>query len=152
MKRRSTDRREPPPTSTGPGRPGQIPLNAEHQAVRKALGRAAVSNILEMALLNNNIGSLSVMQQATVEWANSAFPNRSAGSAFLKMFEELGELVKKPRSAEEYADVLIMLLDLAHMHGLDYEALYRALIAKLEINYQRTWLQTGTGVFQHGGE
>lgn len=127
----------------------QLPLTAEKAAVRKAVERAAVANALELAQMDNNLDKLSVLQMATVEWANFAFPNRTAGSAFLKMFEEMGELVRKPDSPEEYADIFIMLLDLASMHKIDAEQLYKAVVAKLTVNFQRQWLQTTTGVFQH---
>lgn len=88
-----------------------------------------------------------------VEWADATFPARNASSALLKLFEEVGELVKDPSSGPEYADICIMLFDLANMHGVD---LAEAIRAKMEINRGRRWEITSLGTLHHsdseGGE
>jgi len=81
-----------------------------------------------------------------VAWADTAFKNRTPQSAFLKLYEEIGELIRNPRRPGEYADVMIMLLDLAHMHEIN---LGQATIDKMGTNRERTWVVTEMGTFQH---
>ena len=93
----------------------------------------------------------TLLQNEVVAWANQVLPGRKPNSALLKLFEEVGELVRNPKAAGEYADILIMLLDLAHMHGID---LLSAGFEKLQINRERTWAISPLGTLQHveGGE
>lgn len=81
-----------------------------------------------------------------VSWANTTFPERTPQSAFLKLFEEIGELVKNPDSGGEYADVFIILLDLAHMHHIDIK---KAVSDKICINQSRRWSFSKLGTLQH---
>jgi len=81
-----------------------------------------------------------------VEWADSVFPDRGPQAALLKLFEETGELVKNPKSPGEYADICIMLFDLANMNGIDLSS---AIKDKLQINKRRTWEKSLTGTLQH---
>ena len=90
--------------------------------------------------------SMSLLQSAVHDWANETFPGRVPANAWLKLFEELGETIKNPEDPLEWGDVMIMLMDLAKMHGVD---LYSATFAKLEINRSRVWDQMPSGVFQH---
>lgn len=81
-----------------------------------------------------------------VSWANRRLPNRTVQSALLKLTEEHGELIRDPSNPDEYADILIMLLDLANMHEVDIR---QALINKIRVNETRNWLETPTGTYQH---
>lgn len=90
------------------------------------------------------------LQLAVVAWADKAFPNRTPHIAFLKLFEEIGELVKHPGEPLEYADVILLLMDLASMHGIT--DLAGAIVKKLAINAERQWAVTGLGVMQHTEE
>lgn len=95
------------------------------------------------------MNDLRVMQQLVVQWADGAFPNRAPAGALLKLYEEIGELIRAPDSAEEYADIFIMLVDLAHMYGVfDIGA---AVWAKMKINSRRKWTPTAIGTMQHVG-
>ena len=91
-------------------------------------------------------GEIEELTREVVQWADSAFPGRKPQSALLKLFEETGELVKDPSDASEYADIFIMLLDLANMHGVD---VVKAIRDKLALNRQRVWVKTATGTLQH---
>lgn len=91
-------------------------------------------------------GEIAQLTQEVVEWADSVLPDRKPQSALLKLFEETGELVKDPASAGEYADICIMIFDLAHMHKVD---LSKAIRDKLELNRRRTWTTTASGTLQH---
>ncbi len=89
------------------------------------------------------------IQQLTnriVGWADKTFPNRTQQSALLKMYEEIGELVKDPKKPDEYADICIMLFDLAAMNGVN---IAQAVEHKMYVNEHRTWRETETGTMQH---
>lgn len=89
---------------------------------------------------------IKTLTKNIVEWADSVFPDRKPEAALLKLFEEVGELVKNPRSPGEYADICIMLFDLANMHKVD---LAQAIKDKMKINRNRAWVRTLTGTMQH---
>jgi NTP pyrophosphatase (non-canonical NTP hydrolase) len=93
-----------------------------------------------------NPTTFTALTREVVTWADSAFPGRTPSSAFLKMFSEIGEVVEDPTSPGEWADVFIMLLDLAHMHHID---LPKAIRDKLEVNRGRTWRPGPMGAFRH---
>lgn len=79
-------------------------------------------------------------------WADKVFPQRTQQSALLKMYEEIGELVKNPKSPDEYADICIMLFDLARMNGVNVA---QAIEHKMYVNEHRTWRETEAGTMQH---
>lgn len=79
-------------------------------------------------------------------WADSTFPHRTDASMFLKLYSEIGELVENPDDEEEVADIFIMLLDFAVRKGVNIE---EVVMKKLDINKQREWYQTPTGVMRH---
>jgi hypothetical protein len=95
------------------------------------------------------IGEEPSIQQLTdriVGWADRTFPQRTQQSALLKMYEEIGELVKDPKKPDEYADICIMLFDLASMNGVN---IAQAIEHKMYVNEHRTWRETETGTMQH---
>lgn len=103
-----------------------------------------------MAAIQNQGGqvggdSISLLTQEVVAWADSAFPLRTPQSAFLKMFSEIGEVVESP-TPDEFADVFIMLLDLANMHQVDVA---QAVRDKLQVNRSRTWAAGPMGAYRH---
>ena len=77
--------------------------------------------------------------------ADQLFPNRTDASMYLKLFTEIGELVEDG-SEEEFADVMIMLLDFGSRKMFHIEAAIRK---KMEINAARKWKETSSGVFRH---
>ena len=91
--------------------------------------------------------TLNQLQINIVEWADEVFPRRTPQSGFLKMYEELGEVLREPSNRHEWADVFIMLLDIAKTHGVD--DLTTAIQEKMEINRSRTWDENVLGVMQH---
>lgn len=74
-------------------------------------------------------------------------PRNLAASLMLESAEVLehfqwGETSADPAAlASELADVSLYLLQLAHVCGVDLE---EAILAKLQVNYQREWNQTTT--------
>ncbi len=79
--------------------------------------------------------------------ADRLFPHRTPAKAFMKLYEELGEVIKQPEDASEWADVFIMLLDLTKMFKINN--LEEAIRGKMLINENRTWTESPTGTLQH---
>lgn len=92
---------------------------------------------------NTHIGEVT---ELVTDWANVTFPLRTDGSMALKLYEEIGEMLKSGGSADEVADVFIMLLDYAKRHHVD---IARAVSNKIAINYERKWVISDSGVGQH---
>lgn len=66
--------------------------------------------------------SLKALQKEVGQWADGAMPLRTYRDAFDKLaLEEIPELWKSPMDPDEYADVAIILFDLAYMAGIDIE-------------------------------
>jgi len=114
-----------------------IVIRSENNKIRKRLLSAP------------SIPEIDKLTWEIVQWANSVFPNRSPESAFLKLYEELGELVRDPSKPLEWADVGIIILDLMHMHHINMAEVVRA---KLAINKKRAWIINSLGTLQHIGE
>ncbi len=78
--------------------------------------------------------------------ADRLFPSRTDQSMFLKVYSEMGELVSAPDDPEEFADLMIMLLDYGARKGfaIEYEVK-----KKMALNETRVWKQNENGVFQH---
>lgn len=93
-----------------------------------------------------NEPSIRELTTEIVAWADSAFPKRTVQSALIKFFSEIGELADDPSKSGEYADVCILVFDLAAMHGVD---LAQAIRDKLAVNKGRDWVEMPTGVFRH---
>ena len=96
--------------------------------------------------MNTPIGEL---QKLVVDWADSVFPDRTPEQAFRKLMEEeIEEMKKAPHDEMEFADAVIVLLDLAHLMNIDISA---AVKKKMEINKNRKWTLRD-GLFKHVGE
>jgi len=106
-------------------------------------------------LINGFIGNdcnynLQHLQSIVVEWADLKFPKRVPSMALLKMFSEIGEVIDNPSDATEWADVLILFLDVAKLSGVSGNDLTTAFIEKMEINKKREWnVENGLGVISH---
>lgn len=77
--------------------------------------------------------------------ADRLFPNRTDSSMFMKLFTEIGELVESG-DEDEYADVMIMLLDYGSRKFFNIE---RAIRRKMVVNDTREWEVNELGVFRH---
>ena len=106
--------------------------------------RAIVSLINKTAHKRSSVDEL---QSEITEWADSTFPYRKPHQAWVKLFGEIGEVIDNPTDPSEWADVLIMLLDLAAMH--EVTSLDVAVKMKLDVLRGRTWSVNASGVFQH---
>lgn len=85
------------------------------------------------------------LQEQVHAWANDTFGERAPARAWLKTFSEIGEVIDNPDDPLEWADVFIMLLDLAKMYNINVT---RAILDKLFINKGRKWTERN-GVFTH---
>lgn len=88
-------------------------------------------------------------QQMVTAWADQVFPDRTVKGTLSKMMcEELPEFITSElRDPLEYADLLILVLDLAGQMRIDVED---ALRRKMEINRKRKWRRDpDTGNWRH---
>lgn len=90
--------------------------------------------------------SIDILAQEVFEWADFTFPERTLGSMALKLYEEIGEMLRNPHDHSEFADVMILLLDHAKIHGIDIEVVVRD---KLAVNAARTWQVNENGAMSH---
>lgn len=89
--------------------------------------------------------SINMLTMYVHNWAEATFGPRTPAPAWMKMFSELGEVIDNPEDPLEWADLFIMLLDLAKMHNIDVTT---AVMNKLDINMSRRWIVKG-GVYKH---
>lgn len=100
--------------------------------------------------------SLREVQSFIVEWADEHFPKRTAHSAMSKLvLEEVPEMLMAEREGasnleEEFADTLILLLDWAHMKGIDAQEGLRRKMYRNAFN--RTWEMGPNGIARHTSE
>lgn len=89
------------------------------------------------------------LQDRISRWADSVFPERTAHGALCKLvLEEIPELLHNGLDDPmEYADVLILILDVASLRGIDAIA---AAHRKMDVNEARSWVvDTSTGLMRH---
>ena len=87
------------------------------------------------------------LQQVVTTWADEVFPNRRTPDILLKLYEEVGEYARDPKAAAEFADIMILLLDLAAINGID---IHKAVTEKMAINVGRTWtVDSQTRIMRH---
>jgi hypothetical protein len=89
------------------------------------------------------------LQQMISEWADAVYPNRTVENALTKMMlHEIPELLHgKAMDPQEFADVAILLFDVAHLQGID---IAQAMRYKMQVNKQRNWqIDENTGLMSH---
>lgn len=79
-------------------------------------------------------------------WAESTFPNRTDASMFLKIYEEVAEVIRSDGEPMEVADLFILLLDYVVRKDIVLSAAVRE---KLAINRKRQWVQNANGTMSH---
>lgn len=88
------------------------------------------------------------IQLEVLNWVNEVHPNRTPESTLIKLFEEIGEIAADPADSMEYADVLIVLVDLAAQHNISGDELIERVKQKMAINRDRHWQINGLGVMK----
>lgn len=79
-------------------------------------------------------------------WCDEVYPGRTKEQMLAKLQEEFKELVDNPLDAFEFADIAIILFDLADHMGFDLPKLIHH---KMEINRARTWQVSEEGILKH---
>ncbi len=105
-----------------------------------------IEHLSHLAFVDFEPGEIAQLQQDIHDQANRLFPKRTPSKAWLKLYEEMGEVIKDPNNPDEWGDVFILLFDLAKIHGIDIRV---AVEQKMEILDGRTWVETPTGTYQH---
>lgn len=91
--------------------------------------------------------SLGTIQREISKWANINFPGRDATSVHNKLIQEMEEWAKDPDDAEEFADVMILVLDWMQLKGVNAQ---EAINNKMKINVKRNWIFDSTDrTWQH---
>lgn len=96
--------------------------------------------------------TMSGIQSSIAQWADSVFPTRTAQSSLAKLvLEEIPEFITSGmKDPLEYADLIILVLDIAHLQGIDVE---NAVFQKMNINRSRKWkVDPATGFMSHTRE
>ena len=93
---------------------------------------------------------LPPMTDEVVKWVSEIFPDRHPMHTTIKMVEEVSELMDavftgSRNVGEECADVLILLLDIAHLTGVDLQEEFKN---KMAINRSRKWVKRN-GALRH---
>jgi len=85
------------------------------------------------------------------EWADRVFPDRTVYTTLAKLvMEEIPEfLMAKADDAGEYADLVILILDVAHQKRIDVGA---AVMRKHQRNVGRAWARTESGIYHNVGD
>lgn len=89
---------------------------------------------------------IDVLAEEVTKWADQAFPHRTDASMFLKMYEEIGEVIRSGGDRLEVADLFILILDYAKRKNV---VLRDAIGEKLEINRNRDWKLNADGTMSH---
>lgn len=111
--------------------------------------RLAVSDVQPKANEEKTEDPIQQLQQMISEWADEVYPNRTVENALTKMMlHEIPELLHgKAMDPTEFADVAILLFDIAHLQGID---IVQAMRFKMEVNKKRTWeIDPATGLMSH---
>lgn len=111
--------------------------------------RLAVSDVQPKANEEKAEDPITASQRMIAEWADSVYPDRTPEHALTKMMmHEIPELLHGGvNDPLEFADVAILLFDIAHLKGID---IGKAIADKMEINKKRIWgIDRNTGVMSH---
>lgn len=91
--------------------------------------------------------TIAQWQDEVFEWANAQFPGRTLyGTVSKLVLEEMPEFLRNRSDPLEYADMLILILDIASQMDIDVGT---ALEMKMGINRKRTWALGPDGMYKH---
>lgn len=89
------------------------------------------------------MSQLDAMTREVLDWIQPMLPDnrRDSMNTSIKLSEEASELTQAIYSrgknvGEELADILILLVDIAYMHGIDLQEEFNE---KMNVNRKRTW-------------
>ena len=111
--------------------------------------RLAVSYVQPTQNEEETKDPIQQLQQVISEWADEVYPNRTVENALTKMMlHEIPELLHgRAMDPMEFADVAILLFDVAHLQGID---IAQAMRFKMKVNRNRKWeIDPATGLMSH---
>ena len=111
--------------------------------------RLAVSDVQPKTNEGETKDPIQQLQQVISEWADEVYPNRTVENALTKMMlHEIPELLHgRAMDPMEFADVAILLFDVAHLQGID---IAQAMRFKMKVNRNRKWeIDPATGLMSH---
>ena len=111
--------------------------------------RLAVSDVQPKTNEEKAKDPIQQLQQVISEWADEVYPNRTVENALTKMMlHEIPELLHgRAMDPMEFADVAILLFDVAHLQGID---IAQAMRFKMKVNRNRKWeIDPATGLMSH---
>ncbi len=83
--------------------------------------------------------TLQKLQTEVGAWSDQTFKAQTPESKIRHLKREVEELLNEPRSREELADCLILIIDIARLTGTDAQTLLYCAFEKLEICKNRKW-------------
>lgn len=119
--------------------------SVETKEIKRAIAHCDDALLL-VAGVHAEVGRVESLQRRVAQWANGVFPARRQKDVILKLFEEVGEVLKDPGDPGELADVLILVLDLFTIAGIDPA---KALHDKMAVNEAREWSVNEVGIMRH---
>ena len=101
-------------------------------------------------IISQEYNDWDLMQTALCNWAKETFGDQihQAGT-HSKLMEEIEELGEDFTDLEEYADVMILFVQVAKDSGFTMSDIFNAVRRKFAKNKTRTWEKSGDGKFQH---
>lgn len=135
-----------------PAREGDKALRPKSQGKERLDLQPVQESKPQLRKEKSQIDPIRELQERITEWADRVFPSRTPEGALHKMMvHELPELLNGGLDDPlEYADVLILLLDIASLRGIDAIA---AAHEKMAINERRQWaVDPRTGLMSHTRE
>ena len=94
------------------------------------------------------MNAIEKLQSEIFNWANDTFPSRTAWDATCKLvLEEIPEWLRDQNNAGEFADLVILIFDIASLKGIDIR---KAVEDKMRINRSRDWeIDPQTRIMHH---
>jgi len=91
------------------------------------------------------VSDFSELQRELHDWTSATFPGETVREKLDHLQEEVSELFATSDDPLEIADCIMLITDIASVHGID---VFDAVREKLKINKARSWAKTEKG-FRH---
>lgn len=91
------------------------------------------------------------LQEKIAKWSSETFGDKQGDPSiiFPKLLEEIEELKENTNDIIEFADCIMILLDIAYIKGISASEIYKAMEKKYLINCSRTWHEEQDGIIKH---
>ena len=119
----------------------------------KEIEKIAASEKELFLLVSQEYNDWDNLQLRLVEWAKKTFGDQiHQRGTWSKLKEEVDELGEDFEDIEEYADVMILFVQVAAYSGYSMNDVFNAARKKFLKNQNRTWKKSGDGFFQHSNK